>query len=458
MNRLRIMLNNRKRFVFLAAMAAVLVLLAGGANALAFPPGYTVRCVRSYTSHTMNSSCTATDYATIQAAVNAANPGDIILVAAGKYTESVKIDETGHNRDHISLLGAQAGNDARIDRHDPAKESIVDASGTGNSAIIVEAEAVVIDGFTARGATQGGCEGIDLKGSNPPATTDANGAIVVNNILTNNSTGVSLNWEGYGPSTGTGAVLVGVLVEHNLFKTNNAGKPSVWPGYGIMTFGVQHAIITENAFYGNTSAALLMEWAQDVTISNNTSNKDAVFVDFVSTTNVVFSGNQGENFAANGVSSNPELPIGDAALSVGARNQYLVISDNCLEEGKAPISNGIAFTTVFGTSATNTKIYVKNNRIKCFPGTGILAESGMLTDSFILGNEVKDNHVDGIYIDDLGGNEANSLFDNEAEGNHVFDCHDDTSGNRTVNTANTWFHNTGNYVQPTGLCTREKRH
>ena len=73
MNRLRIILNNRRRFVFLAAMAAVLVFLAGGANALGFAV-YTVRCVPS---HTINSSCTATDYLTIQAAVNAAKRGSI---------------------------------------------------------------------------------------------------------------------------------------------------------------------------------------------------------------------------------------------------------------------------------------------------------------------------------------------------------------------------------------------
>src|SRR5271157_134656 len=118
MNRLRIMLNNRKRFVFLAAMAAVLVILAGGTNALAVIP-YTVRCVPS---HTINASCTATDYATIQAAVTAANPGDTILVAAGTYPESVTIPVAKFG---ISLLGAQAGNDAREDRDHPSKESIV---------------------------------------------------------------------------------------------------------------------------------------------------------------------------------------------------------------------------------------------------------------------------------------------------------------------------------------------
>jgi hypothetical protein len=467
MNRLRIILNNRRRFVFLAAMAAVLVLLAGGANALGFA-AYTVRCVPS---HTINSSCTATDYLTIQAAVNAANSGDTILVAPGTYHETVTIDETGHSRDHLSLLGAQAGNDARADRHDSTKESIVDATGKGNSAIIVEVLAVVIDGFTVQGGTQGNATGIDLKGTCSTNTTPANGGIVVNNILTNNATGVSLNSEGCGTANTwpppAGAFLVGALVEHNLFKNNNAGPPSSGPGNGVYTTGVQHAIITENAFYGNKTSALGMNNADDVTIMNNTSEKDGSFVIFTGTTNAVFSNNRGEDFGAKGV-----LPgAGDAAVAIGPGNQYLVISDNCLEEGKAPISNGIAFTSIFGPGTPNTNIYVKNNRIKCFPGTGILAEVtefvpalppptlGTLTNSLILGNEVEDNGLDGIYLDGaVPFNAGNQLFDNEAEGNHRFDCHDDTTGPGTANTANTWFHNTGNLMYPTGLCTPEKRH
>jgi hypothetical protein len=111
---------------------------------------------------------------------------------------------------------------------------------------------------------------------------------------------------------------------------------------------------------------------------------------------------------------------------------------------------------------------VKNNLVKFFPGTGILAEStvddtppgGTLTSSLILGNEAKDNGLDGIYIDGVvGGNISNQLFDNEAEGNQRFDCHDDTSeGPGTAGTWNRWFNNTGNSSSPTGLCKPGKRH
>jgi hypothetical protein len=452
------MLNNRKRFVFLAAMAAVLVVLAGGANALALFPALTVRCVPS---HTINTSCynpaPSPEYTTIQAAVNAAVPYDVILVAPGTYPESVTIPQALIG---LSLLGAQAGNDARVERCNPKKESIIDATGNpAGSAIIVEAINVVIDGFTVQG---GGplvnATGVDLKGTCPSGPfTPATGAVVVNNIIQNNGTGVSLNSEGCGMPGMSGTPLQGVLIEHNLIRNNNVPQ-----GDGIFTSAVKLAIITDNAFSGNKCAAIGINNSDHVTITNNTSENDGSFVIFTSSYDSQFSHNRGERFGAKGV-----LPgYGDAAVAVGPGNSALLISDNDLEKGKAPISNGIAFTTIFGPGAANTNIYVKNNRIKCFPGTGILAETdldpplppGMLAYSLILGNEVEDNGLDGIYIDGVATNTNNQLFDNEAEGNHRFDCHDDTSGNRTLNTANTWFANSGKSMNLPELCTPEKRH
>ena len=447
MNRLRIMLNNRKRFVFLAAMGGALVFLAGGANAFALI-GYRVRCVPS---HTINSSCyvPVSEYTTIQSAVTAAEPGDTILVAPGTYPESVTIPS---GKDRLSLLGAQAGNDARVDRHDPSKESIVNATGnSAGSTIIVEAINVVIDGFTVEGGGPlANATGVDLKGTCPSAPfTPATGAVVVNNIIQKNGTGVSLNSEGCGVSPTSGSVLIGVLIEHNLIKDND-----VPTGDGIFTSGVQQAVITENAFSGNQCSALGINNSSNVTITGNTSENDGSFVIFTGTTNSVFSHNRGEDFGAKGV-----LPgYGDAAVAVGPGNLYLVISDNSLEEGKDPISNGIAFTRIFGTGPVNRNIYVKNNRIKRFPGTGILAEEipddpppVTVVDSLILGNEVYDNGLDGIYMD--GSIEGDQLFDNEARGNHRFDCHDDTRG-----TLNTWFNNAGKLSYPTGLCTSVTLH
>jgi hypothetical protein len=262
------MLKARKRFVLSVVLTAVVVVIGGGASALAAPVAK-VRCVPVVA---VNSGCTAaTTYATIQAAVNAASSYDVIYVGPGTYHESVTISETDHARDYLSLLGARAGNDARVGRSNPLAGSIVDATGKTDSAIIVEALAVVIDGFTVQGGTQGEGEasGVDLKGTCATSSiTLANGGIVVNNILTNNATGISLNPEGYGTEEECprGEFLVGVLVEHNYIKTNNAGQKSVWPGYGVYSGGVEHAVISQNAFYGNKTCAVCLDVAEEVTI------------------------------------------------------------------------------------------------------------------------------------------------------------------------------------------------
>jgi nitrous oxidase accessory protein NosD len=446
MIRLYFMLNNRKRFVISAAMGALLVLLACGANALA-GVRVTARCVPNLS---VNPTCTDS-YSTIQKAVNAAHFGDAIFVGPGTYNESVTI-----NVQALALLGVQAGNDARFDRYDPSKESIVDASSKGSSAFIVTAGGVVIDGFTIQGGTSSTAPGAP---SPPAGVYVANGnPLVRNNILQNNSTGVYIlgGWAD--------------VIKQNLFRTNNAGKAPNY-GYGIVLNTGWLAIITENEFAGNKTAAIDVNSAGAVTITDNTSENDGSFAIFTGVAQSVFSHNQGKNFGHTGVLSGAQY--GDAAVAVGFGNNPLVISDNDLENGEGPISNGIAFTPAFGTTCgspsgpcPSQSVSVTNNKIQGFPENGIVAEqkagTGMLEFSWIHGNEVLDNGVDGILIE--VNNHNNSIMDNVAEGNQVFDCADDTAtpgGGGTLGTEESWFNNAGNSSNLTGpppLCTPGSRH
>jgi hypothetical protein len=454
------MLNNRRRFVLSAAMGAVFVLLAASANAGV--PAVTVWHVSKSSS---NATCTisATTCNTIGSAVSAAQADDIIVVGPGTYNELVTINTMA-----LNLLGAQAGNDARVDRHGP--ESVVDATGKGNCAFIVRASSVVIDGFTVTGGT--GNTTPDPPPPPPPPAgiwVGAQAVSIINNILDKNNTGVSL------------AGMQLAVIEHNLFRNNNEpGAPN--PGCGIVSNGGGYFSITENEFTGNKGAAIDVNGSSGGMITNNTSENDGAFVIFAGTTVVQFSHNRGKDFGHTGV-----LPVGfnsssiyaDAAVDLGPGNIALVISDNDLEKGEAPISNGIAFTTVFGTSCgyppctNNTAMNVRNNMIKRFPDYGIVvgeqSGTGMLGEfsfqkgvypSWIVGNEVYDNGWVGIFIEAASSyNSGISLFDNEAEGNRV-DCEDDTKyGTGTpLPTGNTWFNNTGNSSSPTGLCTPGRGH
>jgi nitrous oxidase accessory protein NosD len=291
MRRLHIMLNNRRCFVISAAMAAAFVLLAGGANALAI----TVWTVSKTSSNSTCSSPSQTTCNTIQSAVTAASSGDVIQVGPGTYHESVVINETGQNRDGLSLLGAQAGRDARIRRYGPWKESIVNSTGTGNPGITVNALFVVIDGFTITGDPAAIPPAGIVVGSRP---TGYYWAQILNNIPENSGTGVYL----YRPDSDQPHRSPYAVIEHNLFRDNTAGT-GVSVGFGVFSNGATGPVITENAFTGNKAVAIVIAGGDHAEVTNNTSEDDGAFVAYVGAIQSLFSHNLGKKFGHKGVGS-----------------------------------------------------------------------------------------------------------------------------------------------------------
>ena len=470
MNRLKIRLNDGKRFLFPAALAAVWVLLMGGANALA-----TTNTVWTVTKSSSNPTCSRTPSLvttcnTIQSAVTAAESGptygDVVVVGPGRYNETVEVSSTGL----LTILGAQAGRDARVDRNEPWKESIVDASGTptgsgGGAGFFVEGDNVIIDGFTIQGGgvTSGSpgvaASGIYVDGVGPDQ--------ILNNIIQNNVVGVYLYYPAYN------------LLKNNLFKNNNCGKPGTddyeldGPGFGVAAYGPGPAdlsdsdyeyivygstSITENAFEENLAAAIYMAYyASWYAVTENTSNKDGSFLVCYDCYYDTFSGNQGRDFGAKGF-----LPLygstnADAAIDIVYYNVSLQINNNVLEGGKTSGYNGIAFDSTTSEADYNCEYcQVSNNQISRFGGSGIVAQPyedyATLYYCLISGNDAEDNVQDGILIGLAPDNYYNTLVDNKAKGNHVFDCEDDTVDSLTLGTYNTWYNNIGRLSSPPGLC------
>jgi hypothetical protein len=248
-------------------------------------------------------------------------------------------------------------------------------------------------------------------------------------------------------------------------------------GFGIATYNLGTATtIIENAFEGNLAAAIFLDQGEFTAITKNTSKNDGSFVVCYGDGINFITQNQGRNFGAHGFLPLPHTspPIhADAAIDIAA-SVADEIDDNDLEGGKASNYNGIAFSAIFVTSppappgpalGPDAFCHVNNNTIKGFAGNGIVAEalsgSGTLAESQIEGNDLEDNGNDGILIEAATtfGNFSNTMLHNEAEGNHTFDCEDDTNGSThvppvsgTLGTANTWANNIGTLSSPRGLC------
>jgi hypothetical protein len=91
----------------------------------------------------VTNTITHLSYGSIQDAVNAANPGDTILLGAGTYAEQVTINKS------LTLQGEQHGVDAR-DGRPGALESVLKLDSSG---LLISADNVTVDGFTVTNAS-----------------------------------------------------------------------------------------------------------------------------------------------------------------------------------------------------------------------------------------------------------------------------------------------------------------
>src|SRR2546425_909559 len=241
--------RSQSRVVFSAALVWGFVLVSSNA-ALA-----TTRWVNgppnSYSPP--GTSCANPGYPTIGAAVAAAVPGDTIQVCAGLYAEQVQI-----NKNNLTLLGAQAGVDARTRPFvpDPTTQSIIDDPC---GPVQIMADNVALDGFTIQGSTLS--DPCFLAGiwTNPGFSGTQGGHKIRNNIVQDNISGIELD------STCT----IPTLVQFNLIQNNN--NPGPGAANGIQTnFGLCNATIDSNKFSGHLNASMLGVAPQsNLAISNN---------------------------------------------------------------------------------------------------------------------------------------------------------------------------------------------
>jgi hypothetical protein len=310
----------------------------------------------------------ATTYATIQAAVNAAVAGQTITVDAGTYDETVTVSKT------LTIDGAEANVDARSAR---GAESIVYATQT---VFDITANNVTINGFTIEGddADIGA-----LQGAGVLMAPNIQGTQVLNNIIQNNVTGIYLSNDSNTDQC---------LIQHNLIQNNfeagNNWATEEWNGSReIYTDGsVSGGYLTNVLINANTIGNFNFNGGDEdeglialqalgagkqfnITISGNAFSYGSKALLATNVTNLTFLGNTATDFDDS--SSGPVRFEGNANT---VDIQYNSIFSNA-GPGVAADSSGVA--------GTSSGFVVDNNNFYSDDGIGVLVIANVYTGPLI---------------------------------------------------------------------------
>lgn len=166
------------------------------------------------------------DYATIGAAITAASNGDTILVAAGTYTEFVRITKS------LTIKGHSAA------------DTFVKAPATNASVIAISADNVNLSGFNVSGATDSGYAGIVVSPWNSGWTNRDN--------VTVQKCTVEYNSRGIAVYQSSNVKIMNNIVRNSIRRAIDSDEQGA--GIAVLsdgTFAVTNALISGNTIYDN---------------------------------------------------------------------------------------------------------------------------------------------------------------------------------------------------------------
>ena len=170
------------------------------------------------------------DYSTIQAAVDAASSGDTIIVRDGTYTENVDVNKS-----------------LTIRSENGANSTIVQAANPDDHVFYIEADYVILSGFTVQDA--GNARGVYLVG--------VGGCTILGNTLLNNHEAVRLSHS-----------------SSNTIEGNQASNN----GNGILLLNSSNNnVVRNNALDQNVGADIWLEWSDSNVLDNNTSGQIGLY-------------------------------------------------------------------------------------------------------------------------------------------------------------------------------------
>ncbi len=266
-------------------------------------------------------------YSTIQKAVDASKPGDLVLISPGVYKEQVNVETDdltirGTDRNKVIIDGEfKRENGIRVFSNDVAIENLTSRDNTSNGIFFTGdyGKGFTLEGFRVSYVTayDNGDYGIyafnaqrgqfdhDYSSGQPDSGyyvgqclkcqtlitdvtsesnflgysgTNSTGVTIVNSLFDNNRAGIVPNseyTEKNGPNDGT--VMVGNTVRANnnpKAPINNEGLAIAF-GNGIVLGGVSHALVERNLITGNVNAGIVITDYPSTT--NPVDNKDETY-------------------------------------------------------------------------------------------------------------------------------------------------------------------------------------
>jgi len=418
-----------------ASMAGVCLVALMGTGALLIAPSAYAQAVLTVGNGT-SGSCTG-QYSTISQAVAAAASGDTIDVCPGTYAETVDVSIAD-----LTFDGAQTG-DNPVTTSPPSADQSVVASEDGGFVLSSAADDTAINGFTIEDA--------GISGSNDDgieAFQGSTGLTVEDNIIQGNNNGMNMqNPDGSSPA----------YIEDNVFASNDQGgnyltNPGTGTGVFISNGPADNTLISANSFSFDSQTAINFagsssNYSTGLVVSDNKSTNDSTFLVATNSTNALVDGNI--------ITSSVSAPggFGDAILDFGS-NTGLRISNNTITATGASSTNqqaGVRISTYSGTPSDSTT--VSSNKVKGYY-FGVYVESGY-TSTYITSNKIKKSVEAGIYLG--SGTSGNVITHNKVAGSPspAVDCQDQSTGNLSDGTANTWSSDIGKNgnSSPAGICT-----
>ncbi len=356
------------------------------------------------------------DYSTIQAAVNAASPGDTIIVRDGTYNGNVKVDKR-------LTLRSENGSD----------KTIVQAANSEDHIFKVTADRVNISGFTVRGASDD--TGIYIY--------CANNCVISNNTCSNNEYGIKLDGSTNNSISGNTVCnndRDGIDLWDSSNNTITGNNVSNNNDYGIRLYYSSNNIITGNNASNNNDDGICLSYSYNNSIVKNTCTKNDIGIflwgssnNYVTSNNCSVNRNEGlylkhkstknsildntclnnkegialESSAYNSISYNTCSHNKNGILIFEASTNNCISNNNCSNNGEG----------IFIWLSNNNLIYCNN-----FINNYYNVDSGGSTNVWNSTEEITYTHNGSTYKSYLG-NYWDDYEGTDAEGDGIGDTH-----------------------------------